>query len=294
MHCLNLKITYECTNNCFFCFSSYLQKNVITLNGILDAVKRGYNAGCRELVISGGEPTLFPNIIKSIMSYAEELGYTKYIIQTNGSGLSNNIQLVEFLDSIANKKEVCISFSMHGHTSIIHDTMSRTEGAFEKLMVAMNNVKETKCHIYTNTVMSKLNIGYLKEIADLSLGFGSKIIQFSMMHLEETNDMTTSLLESSMEIRQVAKLVGHDVLKTEGIPYCLMHNIETCVGESYWPNKLDLYNKENDYMPAFNQLEDGMRWKAKSCTDCIMNEICMGIWKEHKTEFENAGIKPIY
>lgn len=260
---------------------------------MLEAIKRGYDAGCRELVISGGEPTLFPDTIKSIMSYAEELGYTKYIIQTNGSGLSENLQLIEFLNTIANEKEVCISFSVHGHNSAIHDTMSRTEGAFEKLMVALNHIKKTNCHIYTNTVMSKLNIGHLKEIFNLCLGFGAEIIQFSMMHLEEVNDMSTGLLESSLAVRQVADSMGHDVLKTEGIPYCLMYNIESCVGESYWPNKLDLYNKENDYMPSFNQLEDGMRWKAKSCTDCVMNELCMGIWKEHKVEFEDSDIKPI-
>lgn len=151
MHCLNLKLTYNCTNNCSFCFSSYLKNNIITDEGLIDAIKQGYQNGCRELVLSGGEPTLLPETIMKILQFSNQLGYEKYIIQTNGSGLSENIQLVNFLNDFATEKELCISFSIHGHTAMIHDTMSCQEGAFSKLIKAMENIKNTSCKIYTNT-----------------------------------------------------------------------------------------------------------------------------------------------
>ena len=46
-------------------------------------------------------------------------------------------------------------------------------------------------------------------------------------------------------------------------------------------------------MPNFSQLQHGMRWKAKICNKCLMNEICMGIWKEHSSEYTQMGIHPI-
>ena len=227
------------------------------------------------------------------MSLAEQLGYEKYIIQTNGSGLSNNEHLVRFLDEFAKKTELCISFSIHGHCAEVHDCMSSKSGAFELLIKAMDKIKNTSCLIYTNTVISRLNIKHLEEIAELCQSYDAKVIQFSMMHLEEPNALSTGLIEAVQAIKKVSNKIDQNVLKTEGIPYCLMHGIEMCVGESFWPNELDLYNKENDYMKDFSQLQYGMRWKGPSCFKCIMNEICMGIWKEHSIEYRKAGIHPI-
>lgn len=293
MHCLNLKLTYDCTNNCSFCFSSYLKDNIITYEGLADAVIKGFNNGCRELVLSGGEPTLLAGTIEDILILAEQLGYEKYIIQTNGSGLSSNDHLVDFLDELAKKNELCISFSIHGSCAEIHDRMSSTNGAFELLIKAMDKIKDTSCLIYTNTVISKLNIGHLEEIGNLCQSYNAEIIQFSMMHLETPSELSTGLVEAAQAVKKLSNKIDADILKTEGIPYCLMHGIEQCVGESFWPSELDLYNKENDYMPDFSQLQNGMRWKKNSCIKCIMNEICMGIWKEHSNEYIEAGVRPI-
>lgn len=293
MHCLNLKITYNCTNDCSFCFSSYLKNNVIDLDGLKQAVIQGANNGCTELVISGGEPTLLPDTIIELISVAEQYGYEKYIIQTNGSGIPDNRKLVDYLDMISARKELCISFSIHGHTADIHDTMSRTPGAFDKLLSAIRIISDSNAKIYTNTVISSLNIGHLADIVSLLLPFRPEIIQFSMMHLETPNELSTGLIESAHAVRELKNIISHDILKTEGIPYCLMYGLETCVGESYWPTSLDLYNKNDDYMADFSQLEHGMRWKGENCSKCIMDEICAGVWKEHSSEFTANNIIPI-
>lgn len=293
LHCLNLKITYNCTNNCSFCFSSYLKDNVISLEGLKSAVKKGFDNGCDELVISGGEPTSVPKTIMEIVSLAQNLGYKKYIIQTNGSGLSEDLELLDFLNEISNQNEFCISFSIHGSTAEIHDKMSRTQGAYNKLIKAMQNVSKTNCRIYTNTVVSALNIKNLKEIANLLLSYNPEIMQFSMMHLSSPSELSVNLFESVSAIRELKTVVSDKILKTEGIPYCLLYGMEKCVGESCWPNTLDLYNKEDNYMKDFKQLEHNMRSKLDICPSCIMDSICMGVWSEHLTEFSNSNIKAI-
>lgn len=265
----------------------------MSIEGMKDAIKKGFNNGCNELVISGGEPTNIPHAIMELMSLAEELGYKKYIIQTNGSGLSENNKLLCFLNSIAKDKEICISFSVHGSNCKIHDEMSRKSGAYNKLLKAINNVSKTNCKIYTNTVISSLNISNLKEIAYLLLPYNPKIIQFSMMHLPTPNELSVNLIDCIKAIRELKDIVDNDVLKTEGLTYCLLHGMEKCVGESCWPNRLDIYNKDNNYMECFNQLEHSMRSKLKCCADCIMDSICMGVWSEHLKEFSDLGIKPI-
>ena len=294
MHCLNLKITYKCTNHCSFCFSSYLANEQISINGLFKAIDDGYHNGCRELVISGGEPTLLPEVIEKALTSAACLGYSKFIIQTNGSGLSDNPTLVQFLKVFSKGNDICISFSIHGASAKVHDQLCSTQGAFDKLMDGMRKTKaDTDCGIYTNTVISQLNIANLKEIAELILPFDPKVLQYSMMHLSTPSNISTGLLEAVMAIRKVANFVPHEILRTEGIPYCLLHGMEECVGESFWPDELDLYNKNNDYRGNFKQLDAGMRWKHSECSKCVMNDVCMGIWKEHAQEFLKLGVRPI-
>ena len=293
MHCLNLKITYNCTNHCSFCFSSYMKDIEIPFESLKEAVLQGYRNGCNELVLSGGEPTLYPEYIIELISFAVTLGYRKFIIQTNGYGLSKSEKLVSFLDCMAETTEVCLSFSIHGHIANIHDDLSGTPGAFGSMMDAIEKVSRTHCKIYTNTVINARNLIHLKDIAVLIIAYKPDIMQFSMMHLKEKIELSVSLEDSVRAIKKLKDIVSLDILKTEGVPYCLLHGMEPCVGESAWPTVLDLYNKDNDYMSDFKQLDHGMRRKMKNCNKCIMNKICMGVWKEHFEEFSKMGIHPI-
>ena len=293
LHCLNLKLTYKCTNRCPFCFSKHLSNNEITLDGLKKAIEIGFSSGCREIVLSGGEPTIVPEILTSVLTFAESLGYEKYILQTNGSGLLSNSKLFDSINAIAEKKDFYVSFSVHAHTAGLHDFISKSQGAFNKLIAAIRETMLSNCKIYTNTVVSKYNILYLKHITELLLPFEPLIMQFSMMHLESVSDFSTSLIETSTAIKHLKKIVPLEVLKTEGIPFCLMYGMESCVGESFWPDKLDLYNYEDNYMSNFTQLGSNMRVKRAFCRDCIMNEICMGVWRENFDEFENLNLHPI-
>lgn len=266
---------------------------MIPFESLKEAVLQGHRNGCNELVLSGGEPTLYPEYIRELISLAVTLGYRKYIIQTNGYGLSKCEELVSFLDYVAETTEICLSFSVHGHIAEVHDDLSGNPGAFRNLMDAIDKVSKTHCKIYTNTVINARNLTHLSDIAALLMPYKPDIMQFSMMHLKEHTELSVPLEKSVWAIKKLKDVVSPDVFKTEGVPYCLLHGIETCVGESAWPAVLDLYNKDGDYMSDFKQLDYGMRSKMENCDKCIMNKICMGVWKEHFEEFSNMGIHPI-
>ena len=242
-----------------------MKDTVISLASLKKAVLQGSKNGCNELVLSGGEPTLYPEYIIELISLAETVGYKKYIIQTNGYGLSKYQKLVTFLDGIAEKTEVCLSFSVQGHTPAIHDYLSGNPDAFRSLMDAIAKVSETCCRIYTNTVINACNIDCLKDVATLWRPYKPEIMQFSMMHLKEKSSLTVSFEDSVRAIRELKDIVSFDVLKTEGVPYCLLYGMEQCVGESAWPTVLDLYNRDDDYMSDFKQLDYGMRSKMQNC-----------------------------
>lgn len=292
MHCLNLKLTYDCTNSCEFCFSRYMKDEVLSLSNLLNTVEKGRRNGATELVLSGGEPTLYTEKFFKCLDLADSLGYEKYIIQTNGYGIATDESLIKFLAVLSKRRDVVISFSVHGANHKTHDELSSSAGAFDKLILAMKKIfEQTSCNIYTNTVVTKKNIDELQDIADLVKNFKPEIIQFAMMHANGLEHLSTSLKETALTIRKLN--VSRDVLKTEGIPFCFMYGLEECVGESYWPEVLDIYNRDDNYFANFNQLEHGMRWKADFCKDCLLNVICAGIWTEHRSEFLTSNVHPI-
>ena len=293
MHCLNLKITYDCTNHCSFCFSSYMNNTSMTLDKLKHAVIQGHESDCNELVLSGGEPTLYPHYVMELLHVAKDLNYKKFIIQTNGYGLAINSDFVSLLDHMAKTSDVCLSFSVHGHNAALHDDLCGTPGAFRNLMDAMDRISETNCAIYTNTVTNAKNLLHLEDIAALLKPYTPEIMQFAVMHLNEKNELSVPLVATVKAIRKLAGVVDTHVLKTEGIPYCLLHGMESCVGESAWPSVLDLYNRPDNYLQDFKQTDYGMRRKLTNCNQCIFDKICMGVWKEHFEEFSSLNIHPI-
>lgn len=293
MQCLNIKITYKCNNSCSYCFSSDLKEIELDIEELKLVIDKGYRKGCRGLIISGGEPTLDSVILREVIEYSYELGYRRYIIQTNGQGFikeNDNLKLIEEYSKIT---DMAISFSVLGSTEILHDSITRNKGSFNKLMISIKNISNTNCDIYTNTVISSLNYSDLKNIINLILPYNPKIMQFSVMHVLDKNPLSIGLVKSVEAINSIKNLISREIFRTEGIPYCLMKGFEKCVGESYWPSRLDLYNGNNDYKADFRQLDYNMRWKMDSCSKCILNDICHGVWSEHKDDFLKFNKTPI-
>jgi len=228
---------------------------------------------------------MLPDAVIETIEHANQLGYESYTIQTNGSGLSEKNSLFYFLKDIADRNQLSISFSIHGPNRHIHDAISSRSGAFDSLLQSIENIStSTKATIYTNSVISAPNINLLRDIAALLGQYRIQVMQFAVMHSEQTDDLSVGLLPSAKAVHTLTDFVSSYVLRTEGIPYCLMYGYEECVGESYWPANLDLFNKDDDYMCDFDQSSSGMHKKASFCSQCVMNEICVGSWAEHYEE----------
>lgn len=83
-----LHVTHHCNLNCIGCYSAVDARNArrdLTLDelrGIIDALA---DAGCRHVVISGGEPFLRDDLA-AIVAYVRERGIDSVDVLTNGTG----------------------------------------------------------------------------------------------------------------------------------------------------------------------------------------------------------------
>jgi MoaA/NifB/PqqE/SkfB family radical SAM enzyme len=145
--------------------------------GALDALEILYGQGIRYLVITGGEPTMHPDL-GLIMTRAADLGM-KVILVTNGGLLR-----AERIRSLAAAGLSSLIISIDAATAEDHERNRGLPGVCEKIREANRLLKELKIHTTASVTMSRL-VDYEALPAFLtSLGFTSVTFSYPLRHLD--------------------------------------------------------------------------------------------------------------
>lgn len=141
-----------CNRRCSYC---YVNKEKLSCPKLVDTsillnnLERLYNEHHFRLVtILGGEPSLYPNLVKIVESIAK-IGF-ELIIQTNGTLSTQKIREIHTYNIKA------ISYSLDSPNKSVNDRM-RFPGSFELVQKGVNFCKEEKIPIRICSVVSKVN-----------------------------------------------------------------------------------------------------------------------------------------
>ncbi len=164
-----MPVTHLCNNNCIFCLMDLRSK---THHRITEEIKKEIDAipdkENTRLIVSGGDPTIHPEII-SIITYANRQGFKSIQLITNGRMLAYRL----FSDKIIKAGLNEITFSIHGHTPEMHDSLTRSKGSFKQVMAGVKNVRAHKnIIINTDIVITKQNYRFLENIVTLLMDKG--------------------------------------------------------------------------------------------------------------------------
>lgn len=166
---------YQCNNSCQFCLNSnkrdLINKNTKRIMREMALVKKG---GYTYLELIGGEPTIRPDIV-DLIKFARQLKFKNVVMATNGRLFAYK----EFAKKIIKAGLTDLIFSIHGHNSELHDSLTRSEGSFQQMMQGIKNVQALGLkRLGTNTTIVKQNYRFLKEIGQLILKLGFKNSEF--------------------------------------------------------------------------------------------------------------------
>lgn len=170
---------FSCNNNCIMCTTKPkgIDYKDRTTHEILNDLKEGINQGFKKVEFTGGEPTIRGDIFK-LIKYAKDLDYKEIALSTNGRILSYN----DFTERLIKNGINRINFSIYGHNSKLHNTITRTPKSFEQTIQGIKNVQEfSEVTIIVNTVVSQLNYRYLFDIGEFLLSL--KIKFFNILDL---------------------------------------------------------------------------------------------------------------
>ena len=320
-----LDVGLSCPHSCLFCYYKEYNDNIDfqalrkgkfrSTDSLLEILSHFSGNGYRHFDITGGEPTLHPDIVKIVHRGCTELKLAGRVI-TLGQFLDKKYFAKRLLiDALLDAGLTDILFSFHAADETQFHQFTR--GSLIKLENAMTYLDRKDFQYSTNTVVFKGNCINLQDIARRIVHHGVYIhnfILFNAYHGWRDAPRTNEIQASYSEIRpSLEKSV--QILDQAGIavniryaPYCVLKGMEKhivgLVGSFYdpfeWQNRACSYDKPASYCAKpvdidnkypLTQIDaalpDGQRIVAmrgdyftvfpEICRDCEAMKLCDGV-----------------
>lgn len=170
-----VRLTSVCNNRCVFCLDRGVLAGGVRSRAEIEAdLASGRAEGAARAVLSGGEPTLHPDL-PDLIRHARSIGYRWVQIISNGRRLAYGA----YLDALVAAGLDEVTFSIHGHAPEVHDALVGVPGAFEQCLRGLRSaVARGDLVVSVDIVLSRRNIDSLHRIVDLTLDLGVREYDF--------------------------------------------------------------------------------------------------------------------
>ncbi len=287
----------SCNQKCLHCFNGEEFRKThkdLTFEDIsvslFEMRKNGYNA----LSLLGGEPTVYPQIIK-VIYLAKKIGYERIMTFSNGLRYSDSL----FVSNMkkAGLTDTCLS--IHGHMDYLHEAITQVHGSFNKVLKAIENLKKHKIGIMAIITLNGLNYKYFPEMVRFFWKLGTRrFMFFSLKYQGRMNEggsdkLAVKLSDAFSRIDEVRSFFDRKKIRFPTI----LH-VPPCILPDYVKH-LDNYKTKHSVM----MLQDGEKYEMNnahkdlifkpSCRDCIYFDGCSGFDGEYAKIFGDEEFKPI-
>jgi MoaA/NifB/PqqE/SkfB family radical SAM enzyme len=299
MKTLDIKLHNRCNNKCLLCCideDKKQEKEAIPLDDVLMFVishfKKDENI---KVVLTGGEPTLYHDIINLIIEI-KSIGCQTILLQTNGAFLDGYAKLEDFINAGVNM----FGISLHGYTAEIHDCFTQTKGSFDNTVLTLRKLRDYNANVLINSVINKININCLSDIMHLiednELAY---ILQFAYPHITgKARDNKNMIIPISVAAKQIKKCIMERrkrqlTIRSEAIPCCLLRGNENIVSELFISDDEIIVLNNSGTLEFSNARKNFLKSKGPKCMKCLFGSICEGPWKEYPQLFGWDEFVPI-
>ncbi|MCP4867252.1 MAG: radical SAM protein [Proteobacteria bacterium] len=267
-----------CNSRCLFCLDSDTPRNLfLPAEDVKADLRRGIeDKGADKVILSGGEASLHPEFLDFIR-YGREIGYDRVQTVTNGWMLAQ----ADFYEEAVQAGLGEITWSLHGHTAELHDHLTGTPGAFDRMVAGIRRA-EADPRIISNVdvVINKQNVGVLDKVVELAMSLG--VTEFDLLHVipqaaafEHRDDLFYDPAEHLDVLHKVFRLNRHPgfVIWTNRFPVPFLEGLEDLIQD---PHKmLDEVHGRRFQVRRYLDVGQGLDCRQpERCVHCFIEPFC--------------------
>lgn len=279
---------FECDIHCPFCYYKYSKaRPFYTLDELkTEALEFRYYYRDSKVDISGGEPTIHPDIIPFV-AFCSQHGLVPSII-THGQNLDQ--AMCRGLKD-AGLGDLLVSY--HG-TAKSHDILTGQKGGYTKMRAGVDQACRHDIPIRTNTVVTSFNYNELPTIAALLADIPTRVANFIMFNPFEEwmskRDINFQIRYSQAApyIREAIDLLAEKRIRTNirYMPFCFLKGYEKHIcnfgqlpyDEHEWTFKPGYPARSELYNLHLAMAEQSFRYcLGNTCRQCAMASVCGGL-----------------
>lgn len=238
---VDIRLGYRCNARCRFCCYARSVRNpgpepsTREVRELLNLMRK---QGATEVEFTGGEPTVREDL-HELAAHAKRLGFINISLISNGLRLSDLEYARKLVDAGVND----FLFSIHGHTEDLHDRQTQVNGAFKKILTAVENVQSLPARCRSTTTLSGLNYRYISDILAMMIDLDMKCVNVAVFSpVSQASNADKEIFIKYTDVCKYIKKAIHDnkrmlpTLSVKYIPFCFMMGHEQYVMNFYQQN----------------------------------------------------------
>ena len=220
-----IELTNLCNFQCPFCYKEASFKGVFINDELIEKIKKIIGNNVDNILLTGGEPTLHPNIEKYIVDFSM---LAKVRMNTNGSKIYE-------LDKDILKMLKNIQITLYGTDDNEYFHTTGIKNGFSKVKKTMNFLNKWEIQNSMAITLNSETIGRLEEYVLTAINLGCKVLKIGQADLfgREKNKIIT--LEYEKQIENIDRNIKEMKAKYRGKIYINTNYTE------YNINKIDPY-----------------------------------------------------
>lgn len=290
-----IKVGYACNENCSFCHTLDIRHIDGPTAEIDRKIHRAAELGHSMVVLSGGEPTIRPELLHwAKLTASLDLDF----------GLVTNGQMLAYPDVVEKLLEQRLRYvylSLHGGSAKVHNLMVRSNG-YDHAMAALKNLSGRGIDLSVNCVITRHNVDHLIGLVDTLLPYPDLLIKFSMVEPKGGgNQLFRHLMPDVSHVaKRVREAIAHGQAKAGptgprfahgAIPLCLLPGLE----HLYDDLKTHAYRTMIEVgEPDFFPVDDLNKQHPPACEGCALRGPCPGLYNGYYEAFGDAELRPVH
>ncbi len=284
-----LRVNGHCNMSCAFCFVDRTVPDFATdeLRKVIDGFADG---GTRHLVLSGGEPTLHPDL-DALIAHGRARSFDTIEIQTNGVRAAD----LEYAQKLVDAGLTKVSVSLHSVDPERSDRITKLPQAFGKTVRALHNFRKLGVQTQIAHVITKNNFrelpdtfrffakefpadgGRLSVCLAIAQGMSDLVYMWVVPSFTEIKPYVKEALDIALE----ANVGFGGMIGQGGYPPCMLDG------------ELEYYEKVLDQIFLSDDFDDQF-YKPARCAECSFTSRCIGVRKSYVEAYGDEEIRPFH